>query len=90
MEDELTKLSKQNNTYDTNDRDNHLFGWNFQLLSNLVIKCKYRLIDAKTKPYSRTANSDNAYIQGGRNAFINVATNENVHPQTFVYAMKTE
>ena len=88
MEDELTKLQKQNNQYDTNDRDNHLFGWNFQLLSNLVIKCKYKLIDAKTKPYSRTGNSDNAYIQGGREEFIKVATQENVHPQTFVYAIK--
>jgi len=88
MEDELTKLHNQNNTYDTNDRDNHLFGWNYQLLSNLVIKCKYKLIDAKTKPYSRTANSDNAYMQGGRDAFINIATKENIHPQTFVYAIK--
>ena len=88
MEDELTKLNKQNNMYDTNDRDNHLFGWNYQLLSNLVIKCKYKLVDAKTKSYSRTGNSDNAYMQGGRDAFINIATKENVHPQTFVYAIK--
>ena len=41
MEDEMTKLKNQNNKYDENDRDNHLFAWNFQLLSNLLIKCNY-------------------------------------------------
>jgi len=88
MEDELGKLKKQNNTYDHNDRDNHLFGWNFQLLSNLLIKCKFKIIDCKTLPYSRTSNTDRAFTQGGKELFIQVATQENVHPQTFVYAEK--
>jgi SAM-dependent methyltransferase len=88
MEDELTKLNKQNNMYDHNDRDNHLFNWNFQLLSNLLIKCKFKIIDSKTIPYSRTAKTDNAFITGGKELFIKVATLENVHPQTFVYAEK--
>jgi len=88
MEDELTKLNKQNNTYDIADRDNHLFNWNFQLLGNLLIKCKFNLLDCKTKPYSRTTNSDKAYMIGGKKLFLEVATKENVHPQTFVYAEK--
>lgn len=88
MEDELNKLNKQNNKFDNNDRDNHLFGWNFQLLSNLLIKCGFKIIDCKTKSYSRTHNSDQAYIKGGKKKFLEVANRENVHPQTFVYAEK--
>lgn len=88
MEDELSKLNKQNNKYDHNDRDNHLFNWNYQLLSNLLIKCKYKIIDCKTVPYSRTYITDKAFQQGGKELFIKVATQENVHPQTFVYAEK--
>ena len=88
MEDELNKLNKQNNNYDITDRDNHLFNWNYQLLGNLLIKCKFKLLECCTKPYSRTANSDNAYITGGKQLFIEVAKEENVHPQTFVYAEK--
>ena len=90
MEDEMTKLKNQNNKYDENDRDNHLFAWNFQLLSNLLIKCNYKLIDAKTKPYSRTSNSDDAFKNGGKNAFLKVAIRENVHPQTFVMAERND
>ena len=88
MEDELGKLKKQNNKYDHHDRDNHLFGWNFQLLSNLLIKCKFKIIDCRTVPYSRTSNTDTAFRQGGKELFIKVATQENIHPQTFVYAEK--
>lgn len=88
MEDELGKLNKQNNKFDLNDRDNHLFNWNYQLLSNLVIKCGFKLLDAKTKPYSRTAKTDHAFLEGGKDLFIKIATRENVHPQTFVYAEK--
>ena len=88
MEDELTKLNKQNNKYDMDDRDNHLFNWNFQLLSNLLIKCGFKLLDSKTKPYSRTGLTDKAFMHGGRELFIKYATQENVHPQTFVYAEK--
>jgi SAM-dependent methyltransferase len=88
MEDELGKLKKQNNTFDHSDRDNHLFNWNFQLLSNLLIKCKFKILDCKTIAYSRTSNTDRAFAQGGKDLFIKVATQENVHPQTFVYAEK--
>ena len=69
-------------TYDINDIDNHLFNWNFQLLSNLLIKCKFKIVDACTKKYSRTSNSDNAYL-----LFLKIAQEENIHPQTFVYAI---
>lgn len=85
MEDELTKLRNQNNKYDNTDRDNHLFNWNFQLLGNLLLKCKFNLLDAKTKPYSRTTLTDRAYVTGGKELFMKHATQENIHPQTFVY-----
>ena len=88
MEDELGKLNRQNNIYDKTDQDNHLFGWNFQLLSNLFIYAGYEIEDTKTKKYSRTTTSDNSYIMGGRDLFKRVADAENIHPQTFVYAVK--
>jgi len=60
----------------------------FQLLSNLLIKCKFKIIDCKTVPYSRTSNTDKAFRAGGKELFNKIARQENVHPQTFVYAEK--
>lgn len=83
MQDELMNLKKG---YNYDDNDNHLFNWNHQLLANLLIKCGFKILDAQTKPYSRTGKSDNAYRTGGKEKFIKVASRENRHPQTFVYA----
>ena len=53
-----------------------------------ILKCKFKLLDAKTKPYSRTSLTDKAFVTGGKELFMKHATQENVHPQTFVYGEK--
>lgn len=88
MEDELGKIKNMNNSFDENDRDFHLFGWNYQLLSNLFLYAGYKIEDCKTVKYSRTGASDDAFRTGGIEKFRIVAEEENVHPQTFVLARK--
>uniref|UniRef100_A0A0G4H8F5 Methyltransferase type 11 domain-containing protein n=1 Tax=Chromera velia CCMP2878 TaxID=1169474 RepID=A0A0G4H8F5_9ALVE len=74
--------------YDPKDVNHHLYAWNCQLLGNLVKVVGFDLIEAKTKRFSRTGASDEAFLRGGADEFWKVAQEENVHPQTFVVAQK--
>jgi len=70
------------------DNNHHLYVWSSQQLANLFRVAGYEVVEAQTKKYSRTANSDGAWRSGGAEAFWVAAERENRHPQTKVVARR--
>lgn len=68
------------------DQHNHLYAWSPRNLANLLVAAGYQVASAKEIRYSRTYESDQAFLSGGADAFWKVAEQQNVHPQTCAVA----
>ena len=73
---------------DKNDNNHHLYAWSSQQLGNLFQVAGYDIVEAKTKKFSRTSRSDDAWLIGGAESFWSVAEDENRHPQSIVVAAR--
>lgn len=94
LQDELTfqqSLEYGDQKFDReNDNNHHLYAWSSQQLGNLFQVAGFEVVEAKTKRFSRTAQTDEAWLKGGADAFWLVAEEENRHPQTIVVATRAK
>ena len=91
LQDEMIyqkSLRLHDTAWGADDNNHHLYVWSSQQLANLFRVAGYEVVEAQTKKYSRTANSDGAWRSGGAEAFWVAAERENRHPQTKVVARR--
>lgn len=85
MEDQLSEAGL-GGVFNPSDIHHHLHVWGPQQLGNLFIVAGFEIVEARTKKYSRSHDSDAAWSKGGATEFWKVAEQENRHPQTMVIA----